>query len=356
MITLLKHTLYLSEAKVHPTQNILLNNKIFLGSCLILVLSFLSACRKDVAVITPPPQQTDCPPDTNTRCSWAVTSFTLGPVQRTSPVFNPNNHNELLYHERDLAAHTQSIILYNIQTKTKKTIITSPSTLYNIKWAKNNWIIFVDYGDKKLYKVHSDGNDLTGIANFSGLSSATLSPFNEILVNTKFVNPVGCYLMNFDGIIYDTLESIHYSLGDISPSFEEPQLACYESSLSLPYMYTSISVMSFPSFVSEHLYIPYEEKYRASPYYSLAWHPNCEDIYYASYRDIQKFNVKQYKHNIVKKGCTYDNYGIVAVSPDGKKLAAEAVHWYFDDLCRLCYETDIVFMNIDGTNEQYPFR
>lgn len=314
--------------------------------CLISCLFF--ACRKDVSVVTPK-VTTDCPPDTNTRCSWVVTSYRVGPVQRTSPVCNPNNPDEFLYIEN------KEIILYNTLTKSKTTIFSSPAPVYNVKWARNNWIIFVDFRDLHLYKIRPNGSDLTVITNFNGFINAVVSVSNEILLRTRFV-PIECYLMDFDGHFYDTLSSLTYLYGDLSPSVIEPKLVCQEYSKSLPTYFACISVKSFPNFITEYLYVPYDEKYRSSAYYSLAWHPNCEDVYYASSTDIQKINIKQYKHSVVKKGCTYDTYGIVAVTSDGKKLVAEAVHWYFDELCRLCYETDIVLMNIDGTNEQYLFR
>ena len=55
-------------------------------------------------------------------------------------------------------------------------------------------------------------------------------------------------------------------------------------------------------------------------------------------------------------GCTSDKYGVISISPDGKKILAEKIHNYFDSICDKYYNTDLFIMNIDGTNEQKVFQ
>ena len=329
----------------------LLNNKISsVLVCFVLLLLSVWQCKKDAQIIVQS-IPFDCRQiDTNCPSSPFGTIY-LGPVKNCSPFFNPNNSDEFLYVEIDTLGNS-TIVIYNLLSKQKKYVIAKNHYTFSaVNWSKNNWILYGDYTDHQIYKIKTDGTNLTKLTNASGWFSYPVSTsVNEILASFSNLNSQNYMVkMDFNGNIYDSIQNGYYEMGNISNCY---QLACLDNSTPLRSAITVRDTGRIKSFV----YIPIDDKNRNSSLLSIAWHPNCEDIYFTNiYLDINKVNIRSYKQNIVKMGCYLDRYGVISISPDGNKIIAEKMHHYFDTLCHEYYNTDLVILNIDGTNEQKVF-
>ena len=309
----------------------------------------LNSCKRD-EVISVEPKEANC--TEYTQCSGSVIMVLDGPIQRSSPCFNPNNSNEFVFIERD-TKNVKHLFVYNLQTRKKQLVLNSTNFISELNWGVNNWIVFKDGADKNLYKIRPDGTNRTFVYNFNGLSQVAITVNQEIFCCSQFVSGT-TYKIDFDGNLLDSFPNCIYDYGDFSPSFEKQQLACYD--YAIPYHQSSISIKKISSLGTFFTYIPYEAKYRNWRYRSLSWHPNCDEIYYASYLDIQKISVTNYTHTIVRRGCPFDYFGVVRVSPDGTKLLTESIHDYYDSNCRKYSNSDIAIMNIDGTEMKYPLQ
>lgn len=76
-----------------------------------------------------------------------------------SPIFNPNDENEILYVINTLQPNYKKLIKYNLITK-EKTMLFSGAIYSKPAWSKLNWIVFAN-GYNGLYKIRPDGSDLS---------------------------------------------------------------------------------------------------------------------------------------------------------------------------------------------------
>lgn len=329
----------------------MLSNKKAISFILLIVISSVVGlqCKKDVAINIS--NTADC------RGPWPCDGqgfmFFLGPVQNSAPFFNPVNPNQFLYIEKDKPGNT-SIVTYDMVTKQKQYVITKFDAFLDAKWSLTGWIVTQDASDQNFYRIKPDGTGLTKIRNCENLGDFFLPP---VSVADIVASGVGYSIsFKFDGTTVDSFPNKEFQFGDVCNT-EDPSgkwyLACHSTSAPYP---STITVKSIDDLIATDVYIPYSQLYRNWDYTALSWHPNGEDIYYASYLDIQKVNIKTYTHSIVKLGCSIEPYSKIRVSPDGKKILAEKAYFYFDDKCKIYYNTDLVIMNIDGSDERKVFN
>jgi hypothetical protein len=155
-----------------------------------------------------------------------------------------------------------------------------------------------------------------------------------------------------DGSIIDTIDGKSFHLGEVwvNPAdLGDSRMVCGENSLMY---HGAIGVRQTDSQSPIAQYIPLEREYRDYDIRSLSWHPNGREIYYASFLDIQRFNYETFEHSIVKAGCTDDYYARLDLSPDGQTIAAEKVHYYFDENCKTDYTTDLVLIDLKSGDER----
>jgi hypothetical protein len=315
-------------------------------------------CKKDAPIATPQSIE-DCRKPR--QCPNMSHSETIGPVQRTAPYFNPNNSDEFVYLDFD-SVRNCSIVFYNMRTHSRNVLITKHGDWVGyLQWHPDiDSIIFVDITDGFLYKMKPDGSGRTKIISFAGYSwPIVVTPYSatgyeQLLMQTR-TNPT--WIIKFDtyGNKIDSIPGNFYSHADVSrndPVAPYPLMAWTDITTGYP---GAVMARRVSDQRNVFIYVPTDEAYRLRPVMSVSWHPNGEDIYYASWLDIQKVNIASYAHTIVKRGCTDDYYGIVRVSPDGTKLLAEKFHYWNDENCKLFFNTNLVVMNIDGSDERSPF-
>lgn len=324
-------------------------NRIFL----FLVFTIVLSCSKDVQVILP---KKDCKAiDSSSPCFSNITGFLIkkGPIQRSDPYFNPNNANEFVFLENN-SENSYALFIFDLVSKSKRLLFESTSPILDPKWAPNGLILFVNYdGGVLLYSIKADGTELFPIMEYSRFNQYVIFDVRSFLCCSDIGNG-SSYLFGYDGKLMDSFPNRTFAYGDVSREGDNKGGLV---TLDFKSIYVSNIVVLDKENLSPYFsFIPYSSGYRNSLLQSLSWHPNNEDVYYASASDIQKLNIKTYTWTLVKEGCRLDFYRKLRVSPDGKKILAESVHAYYDEKCTPYRNVDLVYMNIDGTEEVRLFE
>lgn len=134
---------------------------------IILIISGITfySCKKTKVSLSSNGNGTDNYSDT---CSCgnlpAIPGYSTGynyfhePSYIVSPIFNPNDDNEILFINFK-STNNKDLVKYNLITK-EKTILFTGTIFASPTWSKQDWIVF-DNGYNGIYKVRPDGSELT---------------------------------------------------------------------------------------------------------------------------------------------------------------------------------------------------
>jgi len=168
---------------------------------LYIIITFILffSCKKDNII------SSDC----NNNCieipqsqSFYGYDYKYDSVLYISPCFNPNNGNEILYVEKNLASGVTKLIKYNLQTFEKENILEA-EIYFQPSWANNDWIIF-GLNDENIWKIKSNGDSLTQLT-FIGSNFNPECNFNSNRIICSNTNQSCSFIYDFYGNPIDTL-------------------------------------------------------------------------------------------------------------------------------------------------------
>ena len=182
------------------------------GITLILVSVFTVSCKKD-KFDKLPITETNADKDTCTCVSIPeIPGYSNGynylyeSEVISTPIFNPNDDNEILYVVRSFSLNEKRLVKYNLVTK-EKTILFTGEMFGFPAWSKLNWIVF-DNGYNGLYRIRPDGSNFSLFtADGYQFSPAFNEAGDKLLTFHAFANQYQytCKIWNIDGLLIDSM-------------------------------------------------------------------------------------------------------------------------------------------------------
>lgn len=254
----------------------------------------------------------------------------------TMPYFNPQNDNEFLFVKHCSTDSSYAKILkYNILSDIS-TEIFSGSVQYAPKWGQNGWIIF-SQSDGNVYKIKSDGSDLTHLTT-EGCFHYPDWYFDE----DKFVAYNICLdadiLYDVEGVVLDTL----------------PKLIGTTSSLTQkPYIAMNGNAVRFYNYQTNYLNFMYDYSSQvngSSHSGSIFWTSTFEVIY-SNIKGLNKLTIPSLTNVNFKPSCNSKIYLFGSVNSSKTKMIWSRGDYTQIDECHLMFKSRIYSMNIDGSEE-----
>ena len=124
----------------------------------------------------------------------------------STPIFNPNDDNEILYIITSFSPYEKKLVKYNLVSK-QKTILFTGQIFGFPAWSKLNWIVFAN-GYNGLYRIRPDGSSLSlFIAGGYQFSPAFNEEGDKLLTFHSFANQYQfpCKIWNTDGLLIDSM-------------------------------------------------------------------------------------------------------------------------------------------------------
>lgn len=302
----------------------------------IAILITLGSCKKEtqkppisVAGITDTCHCDPLPlPDITMGCPSCYTDF--DETYFTSPVINPNNADEVIYID-GIYPHSR-VMLYNLATKEKRVLI-NDNVSSSFSWSKKDWILFQRSSDFNLYKIRSNGDDLTQLTNngkwFHGRWNFEGDKF---IVYQKHNSISKSFIMNENGIVIDSLTNWQHSNG----FWSHPQYYLGGSAKEIIVMDVEnkevIKNIKFNTDIS-----------------LLGW-SSLNEFLYRSGTKLYNYNLSSSETKLVKCECN-KAYTSLTFSSDFTKLLFVKVENSVEVNDRIFEDSKLVLMNKDGSNE-----
>jgi hypothetical protein len=322
--------------------------------CLILFFTMIGLWSCD------PPQNTDCSQLFN--CNSA-----LDPVyyyenhtdQYYSPIFNPNDPNEIMYlkmHTDSTGYDSVSLERFNYVTMVHSVVISASNMIssnlnfWKYNWSSTGWIVLENNSNSQIYKVRDDGtllqqltsdgnsfypflnytSDKLIFSNYSGTQHKYFGITMDINTNT-FLDTIyiGDYLGLGTGILPN---KVVCSVQDSVKIIDE------NSKNILSVFKPESGISGFNEF---------------NFFRNIAANSN-EVIFISNFNGIFRLDLTTHTAYLIKAGCTDRVIISPSVSSDGNKI----VYAFFKDEnteanpCFIKRTMEIHIMNIDGSNDQ----
>jgi hypothetical protein len=332
-----------------------MNNTIKYAFTLLILLSFLLySCKKD-CVIPVEPSPSACVSDTFPCVPLPPTSGVPWQISYDSllfqcPYFLPNS-NEEFYVIRDnpRVRNGLDLIKYNYVTKIQTLLASRVSCLEPLA-VNEDWVVYNNFWDHKLYKVSSKGGNAIPVTQSNDWNDypSFLADKKTLLVSDANNNQ-HTYLMDLQGNIGDTIRrDIH------------TYLACSKNNIALGWgRIDSTNTIGFYTcdLATGQRTLQYDTKDSQSYTASMCWHPKGKIFYFIGDKEgLSSFNVDTKEHKIIRPDnyCS-TRYSQVNISSDGTKLICTIAvlklvgNPIFKNMLQRQY---ITIMNIDGSCEK----
>lgn len=250
--------------------------------------------------------------DTCSCGDYGISGYSTGynylhePNHIVSPIFNPNDDNEILFINFK-SINNKELIKYNLITE-EKTILFIGTIFASPTWSKQGWIVF-DNGYNGLYKVRPDGSELTlFIPDGDKFNPKFNEDGNKILTFHAFTNQY-----QYAGKIWDIegqlLDSINYDVNQDSDWKRQNNIAFRKNDSILIVNPDSHEIIKKHStFLGEV----------GNYSYGFAWINENEAILRHGY-DIKKLNVLTGETTKLFCGCQDRKYQSFSMNGDGTK-------------------------------------
>ena len=278
--------------------------------------------------------------------------------QRLAPCFNPLNGNEFLYLTQDSLFNT-ILLKFDLTTKKETVVLTGQRIVCQPKWGKNGWILFAGL-NLQIYKVKDNGDSLTQITSVYSNTYPEWFGTDKIFfsVTSGSDKIAGNKIIGFDGKRLDSIQAIVMNTVIICNSVNELG--------ELAGLGGGISDIAFMNLKSKQLnYLVKDTSSNTHYTIGLTWHPNNNDIFYSTtvvgennsgFVGICRLNKISKENVLIKNACNSRSYGLLSISPDGKKIIAERQDYQLMPDNNLLKKSDICIMDIDGRNEEKVFK
>jgi hypothetical protein len=306
--------------------------------CLLLTAISLNACKKDND--EPCPSECLCeefPP------AMTVQGYTYADHSNRvlQAQFNPNHDSEFAYYKTN--SSEEGVYIYNTNTQ-ESTLVYEGYVKYGPEWGVNDWIL-LNLGDNNIYKIKSDGTELTQLTfdgdNYYPHWNLTA---DSILYNKAFGNIT--ILMNENGETLDTLPdwynkkfTVWNHPTHLAASFLDEQRIVEMSDLN------ESTIHYFSSdFI---LYDGCEPNIESS--HGRLW--VGDDIYYSHTLGVFKVNMDGTGETMIKEGCSSIIYRSPSVNQSKDKLLwVKTVSEHIGNNT-IKITNSVVQMDLDGQNE-----
>lgn len=250
-----------------------------------------------------------------------------------APFFNPNNENEFLYLKRH-AYQSLGLYTFNLLTCQKQLIYTG-DIWYVPKWSENGWIIF-SKSDGNVYKIKSNGEDLTQLTN-EGCYHYPAWYFDQ----NKFVTYSLCLdadiLFDADGIAIDTLPKL---IG-VNSSLERPPYHVNNAGEFINFFDTGNSY----NFVYS---IPVEGGVAAVG--SVFW-TSADEVVFSNVKGISRLTISSSNIANFKPSCNAKLYLYGSVNSSKTKMVWSRIDRKQLNPNTVYSKSRIYIMNVDGSDE-----
>jgi hypothetical protein len=274
-----------------------------------------------------------------------------------SPVFNPNNPDEILY-VRIHSGSIESLELHNIASGTTQVILSEGELESNnirlgrVNWSVSGWIVFENMENFQIYKMQSDGSQIQQLT-----TDGTSHYPNFTNDGSKIFFGNHSSLDQYLGIIMDatsnqfldTITETNMMSGYMAPtSLSNGSLICaksddsiraiQENNLQLVDKFKPNFIMPDPNTIS--------------CIRTIGANTN-EVLIVTALHGIFKLNLTTHNVQLIKSSCENRVVQSMAVSADGSKVIYDiSLLDAPDDPCNIRVRSEIHIMNIDGSNDQ----
>ncbi len=309
----------------------------------LLFLTFYTSCKKDKDLEIEC-NSCDCQPIPPSPSEWGY-SFLVGGFDIQNTSFNPNNDNELVYSVKNYSENSFGIFKYDLTTQESVQIYDGDSN-YNVDWGINDWVIFTST-EGYIWKVKSNGDDLTQLTFLGGASSAQWNSTADSIVFRKSWENISV-VIDENGIGLDTLSDFFSALGQ---AWNHPK---YISGISLGSLtLKSIKDSSLTNIrnLSNDLsiYNGCEEEVIGTG--GVVW--ENDNIYYSHSLGVFKSDINGIQPSLIKESCSTKRYTSPSINKSKNKLLF--VRWdqkiVGEAENTLLTTKELVTMNLDGSDE-----
>lgn len=248
-----------------------------------------------------------------------------------SPMFNPNNNNEIIFYEQE-NPHLNAwkkLIKYNLKSK-NKTILTDSVRLYFPNWNNRNYTLYVA-PKWQMFKVNTNTLEKVKLGmGYIGYLNWTNK--DEMITGTG-------YVLSESG---DTIKRLLSS--------NEQNLLYIDNSLNWSTdNLVAIGRNQVIIINSKTQQILYKSE-KGKRCQGISWMPNSKEIVWVdSSKGIYITNIKTGESLLLRKNCSNRIYRLPSVSPNGKYIVCERDDI---DIQKNTIVTNICMMKINGKDEQ----
>jgi hypothetical protein len=317
---------------------------------LLVVWSFFSiSCKKEANCNQPIPAPTPCVSDTFPCEILPTRSFpgwyeTYDSILYGIPVFLPNSNDEFYVIKWNtlIPLNVYDLVKYNMVTK-RETLILHDIPTEEPYAVFEDWIVYNNFRDHKLYKVSSKGGSPILITRNNDWNNFPifLNDKRSILVQDAATN-TKTYFVDLDGNIGDTIRrDIKY-------------MACSKNNDFIGYgILNSKRTLINYSLSSGQATLIYNTNSSIDEIFSVSWNPNGQSFFYTSFlQGLCTFNVQTKERMILRSYCSSNSYSHISTSMDGTRLicALGITKPLFSNF--VLNRGFISIMNIDGSCEK----
>jgi hypothetical protein len=315
-----------------------LKYKGIIPAIILIVSIFSTSCRKDKG----PPFLEDSNSFQCNDCSIipvgnfsVFDQYILDTNYLTSPQFNPNNDNEIVFIE--WTSTSKKLYKFNLITSQKTLIFEGNISGSHISWGKNDWILF-SLMDYQIWKIKSDGTQLTKVTSNGSWFHPEWNIDGELFITYHgYVNSNIYYsgkIWNSSGLIVD---SFNWSpiIGDWNSDIGYGCVCDSRISVIDPFIDNYISDFNSNS----------------TNYFSFNWISDDEALI-TSVDGIHKYNIITKKLENIKCSCNSRIYSGGTVNSHRTKIIYSLSILSRLDGSTILDKSMLVTIDVDGTNEE----
>ena len=306
----------------------------FIGIPILVIIC--NSCRKDPVIEDPAPEPIDStyceelPPYTGWNLGYTINEDS---ILYESPYFNPNNNNEFIYVRKDNVAGTKTVYKYNMITETN--VFIYQGDMYDRpKWGSNNWIL-LNPTDANVWKIDSDGNNLTQLTNTGTYFYPQWNmSADKFVVSTSSQSNIS-YVFDESGTPLDTID------------FEvDSQSSWQHNNYLITFLYDFIKVIDVNS---NSLVASYDVQSGNVLWGSAIWKGDSE-VVWSQAQGLFSSNSSFTTVSNFLPSCSTQFYFRGSVNSDKTKIAWQRLDKSLIDEENVFLESRIILMDVDGTN------
>ncbi len=348
------------------------------------LLTLLTSCTHDFSEVVKNEEYKVLPAPCPTGI-WYEEEPPLSAYNYYSPVFNPNNPNQIAYIRFDTLAPYQQKGALELHTfdfcSGEVSIVNRDSIVsYTVEWSSKDWLLYRKWF-KDIYKIKSNGQSKTKVVDTyislsqnripiwsgSGDHLAWSGDERPLIYGLYDNSTCGFVIMNENGMKVDTISefckvvpsggvlfqnfNLNLEIADhFSWSKDNTKIAC-DASAYVDYLY--LYGLFYYDFTLDE--IVFVDDLNAYPWYGKVtdtdWTPDSRKLVWSTERSVGWKDIYSGERKIILTGHENRKYESIDVSPDGKTIAIERLNRVNVNGCTKV-ERAIYLVNMDGTDER----